>query len=89
MARSYESAGNLQMAINNYRQLSGLVPYKFIPRDNLVNLLLQKGDTANAIKQARFIINMPVKKESAVIKEIKQNMKILIKNINKDEYSLY
>jgi len=66
-----EKQNDYKRMIKIYKQLCGIQPYKFSHREKLMKLYLMINDTANAIREAEFILSMPIKIPSSQIDSIR------------------
>jgi O-antigen polymerase len=68
------------LAESYYLKSINMIPSKMLPRYFLVRMYLQKGDTLKAKTTAQYIVNMPVKVNTDVSKQIVTEMKKLLKS---------
>lgn len=82
-AMAYYQIGNLSKTIENFEMASNLIPSKFTPKLELLNLYLQCHDTTKAKQMSEIILSMPVKKPSPRINEIQNQAKGILLQIEK------
>lgn len=78
-ADAYYQSKNIPAAIKNLEDVSHLVPYKFYPKYQLTRLYYKSGNSVEGKAMANFILSMPVKKPSADVIRIKQEVRDLMK----------
>lgn len=75
LGNSYESLGNFKEAEDCFVKATNIMPVKFYPNYRLVLLYQRNGDMESAKKYAQKIMEMPVKVESDLIHNVKNEMK--------------
>jgi hypothetical protein len=60
-----------------------MVPNRMISRKNLLDFYLERKDTTNAIYWANSIINMPVKINSEITRNMQQKTKEILLQLRK------
>ena len=79
LAMSYAKIENIKEATNNWMLAINIQPWRLTPKYYLADLFFQIGDTNNAIKYARLVVNTPMKKWSERGKNLKiKSQKMLI-----------
>lgn len=61
MADCYKNLGDTLTAIDHYHCASRMVPSKFLPQYQIMNLYLEQGDTINAVNTASAILAKDIK----------------------------
>jgi len=79
LGNSYEGAGNLKNAEICFEQAMFLIPHRFYPKYRLVKLYAKSGKMNEALNMAEKIINMPIKVDSQLVRQIKKEMEHFIK----------
>ncbi|MEO8819819.1 MAG: O-antigen ligase family protein, partial [Ginsengibacter sp.] len=77
-ADAYYQSGNIPAAIKNLEDLSNLIPNKFAPRYELVQLYYKSGEFVKGNQMARFILSMPMKKMSPEVILIKKETRKIL-----------
>lgn len=79
LGNSNKEMEEIEKAINEYEIASNIIPHKFYPKYLLVKLYKENGEDEKAKALAKEIINMSEKISTTAAKQIKKEMKKLIK----------
>lgn len=74
LGKAYEATGRLPQAECSFLNASNMIPHRFYPKYFLYQVYIKQKKFGKAQETAQEIINMPIKVESQVIKNIKEEM---------------
>ena len=72
---------NFPKAIEHFGWLSNYLPNRFSPKFELLKIYKETGDTAKARETGRLILTMPIKIPSGEVDRIKQETKIIMRDL--------
>ena len=75
IANNYENMGQWEAALHTYQNASNMIPCRFIPLYEMLQIHQQIGDTVKADSMAQVILNKPIKIPSSDIDEMKAEAK--------------
>jgi tetratricopeptide (TPR) repeat protein len=78
LADNYTNMHQYDRAIESYRTASVMVPSRFVPLEEIMDIYILQYDTAGAVQIAEEIMNKPVKVESATVDAIRRKAEELI-----------
>ena len=78
LADNYTNMYQYDKAIESYRTASVMVPSRFVPLEEIMDIYILQSDTAGAVQIAEEIMNKPVKVESATVDAIRRKAEELI-----------
>jgi hypothetical protein len=79
LIQAYINAGKYNMAVSKQQFLASYLPNNFLPRYDLLQLFVLKGDTSAIIHTGRAILKMPVKIPSSEVTQIRENTRNILK----------
>lgn len=74
LGKAYEATGRLQQAERSFLYASNMIPHRFYPKYFLHQIYIKQKRFDKARETALEIVNMPIKVESQVIKNLKDKM---------------
>lgn len=83
LANNYFNLQKYDEAIKKYKTASYMVPSRFVPLGNIMNLYLLKSDTIKAVRVAEEILSKKIKIPSSDIYKIRQEAENLLSNYGK------
>lgn len=78
MADNYAELHMPDSALWYAQQTSRMIPCRFLPLDYMLNAYVEKGDSAQAKKNAKIILSKPVKVNSIMVEEIRKKAEIIV-----------
>jgi hypothetical protein len=82
LTQGYINAGDYNAAVNSQLFLANYLPNKFRPKYNLLQIYIRQNDTLNIIRTGKMILDMPKKKSSFEIEQIKRDTRDILKKYN-------
>jgi tetratricopeptide (TPR) repeat protein len=79
---SYKATGQFKKAELAYKKAHYMVPVRFYPLYQLTKLYIEINDYESAVNTAKMILEKKVKVHSSAIEQIREEMKIIIKEYN-------
>ena len=71
IANNYENMGQWEAALHTYQNASNMIPCRFVPLYDMLQIYQQIGDTVKADSIAQTILNKPIKIPSSSIDKMK------------------
>lgn len=83
LADDYQKLGFPQKAIEKYRYANRMVPHKFFPLYQEMQIHITEGDSPHACKTALSILQKDIKIHSRTIEKIQEEAKDCLQNYGK------